>query len=164
MKRLGIAGFSGSGKTTLVTRLIPELRCRGLSVSTIKHTHHNVSVDRRGDASWELRQAGASEVAVAGNARWALLHEHHGEAESSVDDLVARMDPVDLLLIEGFKRHEHDKIEVHRPQVGKPLLAEEDAHIIAVASTAELPHLACPRLDLDDIQAIATFIIQRLAL
>ena len=121
MKLLGIAGYSGSGKTTLVVRLLPELRRRGLTVSTLKHTHHSVSVDQAGDASRALRDAGATDVVVASCQLWSLLHEHRDAPEPSLAELAARMTPVDLLLVEGFKKRPHEKIEVHRPATGAPL-------------------------------------------
>lgn len=160
MNIVGIAGYSGSGKTTLVVRLIPELRRRGFTVSTVKHTHHGVSVDRRGDASRRLREAGAVDVALVTDRRWALLREHRGEPEPSLDELAARMAAVDVLLVEGFKRHDHAKIEVHRPVTGKPLLCTDDPHIVAVASDAPLAGLSVPRLDLNDTVAIADAIAE----
>ena len=164
MKKLGIAGYSGSGKTTLLVRLLPALKARGLSASTIKHTHHNVAVDRKGDVSRALAAAGAREILIAGAARWALLHEHRDEPEAGVASLTQRMSPVDLLLVEGFKSHRHDKIEVHRPAHGKPLLCRDDPHVIAVASDQPLADLALPILDLNDVAAIAEFIVGRLGL
>ncbi len=161
MNIMGIAGYSGSGKTTLVVRLIPEIRRRGLTVSTVKHTHHNVSIDRAGDVSRALRDAGAVDVLVAARDRWALMHEHRGAAEPSVAALVERMTPVDLVLVEGFKAHAHDKIEVHRPAAGAPFLWVDDPHVIAVATDAPLPGLDVPVLDLNDIPAVADFIVER---
>lgn len=164
MKVLGIIGWSGSGKTTLLTRLIPELVSRRLAVSTVKHAHHAFDVDRPGKDSHRHRQAGASEVLVSSPARWALMHENRGGAEAELEDLLPRMTPVDLVLIEGFKRHAHDKIEIYRAAVGKPLLATEDASIVAVASTERLPALARPQLELDDIPAIADFVMRHCGL
>jgi len=158
---LGIAGYSGSGKTTLVERLIPALRRRGVRISTMKHTHHNVSLDRRGDVSRALRDAGAVEVAVLGPDVWAILRELHGAPEPGVEALAARMRPADLLIVEGFKQHAHDKIEVHRQATGKPLLCVDDPHIVAVASDTPLPGIAPPVLDLDDVEAITAFIVAR---
>ncbi len=155
---MGIAGFSGSGKTTLVTQLIPALTARGWSVSTVKHTHHSVLLDRPGDLSRALRAAGAAEVMCASPQRWALLHENRGAPEPRVSELAARMTPVDLLLVEGFKRYGHPKIEVYRPAVGKPLLCHEDPHIMAVASDVPLPGLPVPRLNLNDVPAIADYV------
>ena len=164
MKVFGLAGWSGSGKTTLVVRLIPALVARGLRVSTLKHAHHNFDVDKPGKDSYEHRQAGATEVLVTSGRRWALMHELRDAPEPTIEDLLPRMTAVDLLLIEGFKRQSHAKLEVHRPALGKPLLCPEDPHIVAVASDAPLPQVSLPRLDLDDIEAIADFIIDHCGL
>src|SRR4029078_9135789 len=126
MHILGLAGWSGSGKTTLINALIPELGARGLSASTIKHARHEFDIDRPGKDSWQHRQAGAHEVMVASSRRWALMHELQGAPEPTLDELMARMPPVDLLLVEGFKPDPHPKIEVHRPSIGKPLLYPDD--------------------------------------
>lgn len=164
MRVIGFAGWSGSGKTTLLVRLLPELVRRGLRVSTIKHAHHAFDIDTPGKDSYEHRQAGAHEVLVASANRFALMHELRGAAEPALDELISRMAPVDLLIVEGFKRHAHDKIEVHRPSTGKKLLAGEDPHIVAVASDGDLPGLTVPRLDLNDVAAIADFVVARLGL
>ena len=161
MNQLGIAGYSGSGKTTLVVRLIPELISRGLSVSTIKHTHHKVAIDRRGDLSRRLRDAAAHEVLLLGGSRWTLLRELRGENEPSVADFARQVAPVDLLIVEGFKRHGHEKLEVHRPALGKPMLWPDDPKVVAVASDAPLEGLPLPRLDLNDVSEIADFVIGR---
>jgi molybdopterin-guanine dinucleotide biosynthesis protein B len=158
-KRFGIAGWSGTGKTTLVRRLLPELIGRGLAVSTVKHAHHDFDVDRPGKDSYEHRAAGANEVMVASSVRWALIHEGRGAAEPSLDDLVARMAPVDLILIEGFKSECYDKLEVHRPSLGKKLLCDDDDDVVALASDAPIDGTGLPVLDLDDVVAIADFII-----
>lgn len=164
MKVFGLAGWSGSGKTTLLVRLIPALVARGLSVSTIKHAHHAFDVDRPGKDSHSHRLAGAREVMVSSANRFALMHELRGAPEPTVEELVARMSPVDLLLIEGFKHHAHDKLEVHRPALGKPLLAPGDPRVVAVASDVPLGGLPVPRLPLDDIEAIAGFVVDRCGL
>lgn len=164
MKVFGLAGWSGSGKTTLLVRLIPALVARGLSVSTIKHAHHAFDVDRPGKDSHSHRLAGAREVMVSSANRFALMHELRGAAEPTVEELVARMSPVDLLVIEGFKHHAHDKLEVHRPALGKPLLAPGDQRVVAVASDAPLEGLPVPLLPLDDIEAIAGFVVDRCGL
>jgi molybdopterin-guanine dinucleotide biosynthesis protein B len=158
MRVFGLAGWSGSGKTTLLTRLIPELIGRGISVSTIKHAHHEFDVDKPGKDSWLHRQAGAREVLVASSRRFALMHELRDAPEPSLDELIARMTPVDLLLVEGFKAHAHPKLEVHRPSVGKPFLYPADPHIVAVASDEALT-VALPVLPLADVAAIAEFIL-----
>lgn len=159
MKVFGFAGWSGSGKTTLLCKLIPELVSRGLKVSTLKHAHHNFDVDKPGKDSYEHRQAGASEVMISSGNRWALMHELRGAEEPKVEELVGRMSPVDLLLIEGFKKSAHPKLEIHRPSVNKPLLHPDDPHIVAVACDQPLENLSLPELDLNDVSGIADFII-----
>jgi len=154
----GLAGWSGSGKTTLLTRLIPELVGRGVTVSTVKHAHHEFDIDKPGKDSWLHRQAGASEVMVASSRRFALMHELREEPEPSLDELAARMAPVDLLLVEGFKAHAHKKLEVHRPSVGKPFLYPDDPHIVAIASDVALV-APLPVLALADVKAIADLIL-----
>jgi molybdopterin-guanine dinucleotide biosynthesis adapter protein len=159
MRIFGLAGWSGSGKTTLMTALIPELVSRGLSVSTLKHAHHAFDIDQPGKDSWRHRQAGAREVMISSQNRWALMHELRGTPEPTFEDLARRMNPVDILLVEGFKRHPHPKIEIHRPSLGKPLLHPEDPWIVAIASDEMLPGLRLPWLPLSDASAVATFIL-----
>ena len=159
MRILGIAGWSGSGKTTLVTRLLPVLKARGLQVSTMKHVHHAVEFDKPGKDSFEHRKAGAREVLLSSARRWALMAELPPETEEPpLDDLLGKLSPVDLVLVEGWKHGTHPKLEVHRPAVGKPLLAPDDPRVIAVASDAALDGLSIPRLDLNAVDAIADFI------
>ncbi len=157
---LGIAGWSGSGKTTLVRALIPELTGRGLRVSTIKHAHHNFDVDQPGKDSYEHRHAGAAEVLVSSARRWALMHEHRGEPEPTLWELLSKLAPVDLVLVEGFKHEGQDKLEVHRPALGKPLLAAEDPKVVAIASDAEIPDVRVQVLDLNEVAGVADFIIR----
>jgi molybdopterin-guanine dinucleotide biosynthesis protein B len=164
MRIIGLAGWSGSGKTSLVVRLLPALVARGLRVSTIKHAHHEFDVDTPGKDSYAHRAAGAHEVLVASARRFALMRELRDAPEPALEELVARLAPVDLLVVEGFKRHAHDKIEVHRPALGKKLLAPDDPGIVAVASDAALEGLRVPRLDLDDTAAIAAFVVARTGL
>jgi molybdopterin-guanine dinucleotide biosynthesis protein B len=161
MRIFGLAGWSGSGKTTLMTALIPELVSRGITVSTLKHAHHAFDVDQPGKDSWRHRQAGAREVMIFSQNRWALMHELRGAPEPLFDELVRRMGPVDLLLVEGFKRHPHPKIEVYRPSLGKPLLHPEDPLVVAIASDEMLPGLTLPWLPLSDAGAVAAFILGR---
>ena len=161
MQVFGIAGWSGSGKTTLLKGLIPDLIGRGLSVSSVKHAHHAFDIDVPGKDSYEHRAAGAREVMISSANRWALMHELKGDDEPSLDELIARMSPVDLLLVEGFKWEAHPKLEVHRPSVGKPLLQPDDPHIVAVASDTRLSGLDVPVIDLADIRGIADFIVRR---
>ena len=158
MKIFGFAGWSGSGKTTLVKAVIPALIERGLKISTIKHTHHNFDIDRPGKDSFEHRAAGAHEVVITGAARWALLHENRGEPEPDINAMLSRMSPVDLVIIEGFKSYSHPKMEVYRPEVGKPIICTDDPSVVAVASTASLD-VNIPQLDLNDVEAIAEFVI-----
>lgn len=156
MRVIGLAGWSGAGKTTLLCRLIPVLIAQGLHVSTVKHAHHDFDVDQPGKDSWEHRQAGAQEVLVASANRWALMHELRGDAEPDLADLLSRLSPVDLVLIEGFKRGGHPKLEVFRAANNKAPLYRDDPSVVAVASDAPMPNLALPWLHLDDIPAIAT--------
>jgi molybdopterin-guanine dinucleotide biosynthesis protein B len=163
MRIIGLAGWSGAGKTTLLARVIPLLTAQGLRVSTVKHAHHDFDVDKPGKDSWIHRQAGATEVLVASGRRWALMHELRDETEPALDTLLSRLTAVDLVLIEGFKRDPHPKIEVHRPANGKPLLYTDDPAIIAVATDAPLPDMALPVLALDDAGAVAAFVVQHAA-
>ncbi|KGM33217.1 molybdopterin-guanine dinucleotide biosynthesis protein B [Inquilinus limosus] len=158
MRVLGIAGWSGSGKTTLLAKLIPVLIGRGLTVSTIKHAHHDFDVDQPGKDSWRHREAGATEVLVSSDRRWALMHEHRGAAEPPLAELLAKLEPVDLVLVEGFKRETPPKLEVWRAATGKPPLHPEDPSIVAVASDGPIADPARTRLDIDDIEAIADFV------
>ncbi len=164
MRIFGLAGWSGSGKTTLMVKLVPELTGRGLGVSTMKHAHHTFDIDRSGKDSYRHRAAGATEVMVTSASRWALIHEHRGAPEPAIEDLVAHMTPVDLLIVEGFKRDAHPKLEVHRPANGKPLLCRRDPRVVAVASDAPLDGVGVPVIDLDDVPAIADFIVGHLGL
>lgn len=164
MQIFGLAGWSGSGKTTLMAALIPELIACGVTVSTVKHAHHDFDVDKPGKDSWRHREAGAREVMVASSRRWALMHELRGAAEPALDALVARMTPVDLVLVEGFKRHPHPKLEICRPALGLPLLHPDDPHIVAVACDEALPEAPLPCLPLGDPGAIARFILTHLGL
>lgn len=160
MKIFGLAGWSGSGKTTLMVQLIPDLIGRGLRVSTIKHAHHLFDVDQPGKDSHRHRTAGAQEVLITSAHRWVLMHENRADPEPPLAALLARLSPVDLVLIEGFKREAHPKLEIWRPETGKPLLAPDDPTMVAVATprAAALPALSCPRLDLDNVPEIADFI------
>ncbi len=155
---LGIVGWSGSGKTTLLTALIPHLRAAGLSLSTVKHAHHGFDMDRPGKDTYRHREAGAHEVMVATASRWALLHEVDGP-EPTLPDLLARMTPVDLVLVEGFKTHEFPKLEVHRPALGKPPIWPDWPDVVAVATDVRLAD--CPRtvLALDDPAAVAIWVM-----
>ncbi len=159
---MGFTGWSGAGKTTLITLLIPVLRARGLRVSTIKHAHHGFDLDKPGKDSWAHREAGAAEVLVASGKRWALMHELRDEAEPELRDLLTKLAPVDLVLVEGFKRTTPMKIEVHRPALGQTLIFPDDPAVAAVASDVPmaLPATVC-RLALGDVGAIADFVVSR---
>lgn len=161
MRVIGLAGWSGAGKTTLLCRLIPVLVAEGLRVSTLKHAHHAFDVDQPGKDSWEHRQAGATEVMVASARRWALMHELREAAEPRLPLLLERLSAVDLVLVEGFKREPHPKLEIHRPSAGQPLMQPQDGSIIAVVSDAALNVQGVPLLDLNDPAAIAAFVRAR---
>jgi molybdopterin-guanine dinucleotide biosynthesis protein B len=160
VKVLGLAGWSGAGKTTLLTKLIPELIRRGITVSTMKHAHHAFDVDQPGKDSYLHREAGATEVLVASANRWALMHEHRGTPEPDSKELMQHMSAVDLLLVEGFKRENHDKLEIYREANGKPLLASEDPNIVAILVDGPAPETRLPVIDLNDIGAIADFVMR----
>jgi molybdopterin-guanine dinucleotide biosynthesis protein B len=164
MKVMGLAGWSGSGKTTLMSRLLPALIELGFRVSTLKHAHHAFDIDRPGKDSYVHRMAGATEVMVASSNRWALMHELRGAPEPDMDALVTRMSAVDLLLVEGFKRHNHDKLEVYRRANGKPLLYPEDPRIVAVAADSAVPETKLPTFDLNDVGGIASFVLRHVGL
>ena len=156
---IGLAGWSGAGKTTLLARLIPELNARGLTVSTVKHAHHAFDVDRPGKDSHTHRQAGARQVLVASANRWALMTELRGAPEPPLRDLLARLSPVDLVVVEGFKRDSHPKIEIHRAANAKPWLHPEDPAIAAIASDVPPPATRLPHAHLDDIARIADLVL-----
>lgn len=159
---IGFAGWSGAGKTLLLTRLIPVLKSRGLSVSTLKHAHHAFDIDHPGKDSYRHREAGAHEVLIASSSRWALMHELRGAPEPALGELLGRMNAVDLVLIEGFKRNPHFKIEVHREANAKPWLYLDDASIGAIASDVPPPAgSALPWVGLNDYEAIADLVQTR---
>jgi len=160
MRIIGLAGWSGSGKTTLVTKLIPRLLARGLRVSTLKHAHHGFDLDQPGKDSFMHRAAGATEVIISSAKRWAILHELREEPEWDLSALVAKMSPVDLVLVEGFKRDAFPKLEIHRAANGKPLLHPDDPHIVAVACDSAVPDTKVPVVDLNDIEAIADLLLK----
>jgi molybdopterin-guanine dinucleotide biosynthesis protein B len=161
MRIIGLAGYSGSGKTTLLGKAIPRLIARGLTVSTLKHAHHEFDVDQPGKDSHTHRMAGATEVLVASSRRFALVHELRGEAEPPLAALLGKLAQVDLVLIEGYKRESHPKLEVHRAAVGMSLLAPNDPAIVAIASDVALPSAPVPVLDLNDVESIVEILIGR---
>ena len=158
MRVIGFAGWSGSGKTTLLVQLIPALTRRGLRVSTVKHAHHAFDIDQPGKDSFRHRGAGATEVLVGSAGRWALMHELRGAPEPGLAELLARMSPVDLVLVEGFKRGSHPKIEVFRAALGKPRLYPDDPSIVALAADPVFVS-AIPVVSLNDVDAVAALVL-----
>jgi len=158
MKVFGFAGWSGSGKTTLIEQLIPRFTRAGLTVSLVKHAHHSFDIDQPGKDSYRHREAGSKEVLVSSEKRWVIMHELHGDAEPSLDALIERMSPCDLLLVEGYKRYPMPKLEIYRGANGKPLLHPEDPNIVAVAADVPL-ETGLPWFRLDDYDRIAEFIL-----
>ena len=163
MRVYGITGWKNTGKTTLAERLVAELVWRGLSISTIKHAHHATDVDHPGRDSYRHRQAGAGQVIVASPERWALMTELRGQEEPPLEALLAQLAPCDLVLVEGFKRGFHPKVEAHRAAVGRPLLAPENPTIRALATDTPLDH-PLPQFDLNDVPRIADFILSEVGL
>ena len=163
MKVFGFAGYSGTGKTTLIERLIPRLVERGLRVSLIKHAHHAFDIDKPGKDSYRHREAGASEVLITSAQRWVLMHELRGEPEPDLATQLSRMSPCDLVLVEGYKRADIPKLEIHRPSTGKPLLHPADPNIVAVAADGPV-RTSLPVLDLNDYDAVVAFVVGRLGL
>ncbi len=159
MKVFGVVGYKNAGKTGLMERLVTEFTARGLTVSTLKHAHHAFDVDQPGKDSFRHRQAGARQVLVASGVRWALMSE---TPEPALPDLLAKLDPVDLVLIEGWKREGHPKIEAHRQETGHPLIAPGDPSVKAIAADHPIPDAPCPVLDLDDTAGIADLILEAL--
>ncbi len=160
MKVIGLAGWSGAGKTTLVLRLIPEFLRRGVTVSTIKHAHHAFEVDTPGKDSYEHRKAGAHEVLVSSSQRFALMRDLRGAPEPALAGHLARLAPVDLVIVEGFKREHIPKIEVFRESNGKPFLHGDDGDIRALASDLREPPKHLPHVHIDDVTAIADLVLR----
>ena len=163
MKVLGLTGSSGSGKTTLLVALMPRLLARGLTVSTVKHAHHGFDLDQPGKDSWQHRQAGAREVLIASGRRWALMHELD-TPEPALPELLARLSPVDLVVVEGFKSNPHPKIEIFRPSLGREPLWPGRDDIVAVATDSDIAADGRTMLPLDDAEAIAIWAIDHLGL
>lgn len=164
MRVFGIVGWKNNGKTTLVVRLVERLVASGLRVSTIKHAHHECDVDQPGKDSFRHRHAGATEVMLATSKRWMLVRELRDEPEPELDELLAKLAPTDLVIVEGFKRHDHPKIEVHRQERGTSLLATGDPSIVAVASDVPIPDCPVPVFDLNDVETAATIVLQTVGL
>ncbi len=164
MRIYGVTGWKNTGKTGLVERLVTEITARGFTVSTLKHAHHATEIDQPGRDSYRHREAGAREVLVASPNRWALMHELRGADEPPMEDLLAKMSPVDLVIIEGYKRGPHPKVETHRAEAGRDLLAPENPTIRAVASDSHHDGLSVPVFDLNDTKAVADFILAEVGL
>jgi molybdopterin-guanine dinucleotide biosynthesis protein B len=165
MKVFGLAGYSGTGKTTLLEALIPRLNAAGLRVSLIKHAHHRFDIDQPGKDSYRLREAGCSEVLLVSDHRWVLMHELHGAPEPSLEEQIVRFSDCDLVLVEGFKHTLIPKLEVHRPSLGKPLIARSGVEAVVVAVATDEPGVIAqqtdlPLLDLNDHDAITDFILR----
>lgn len=164
MNIYGIVGWKNSGKTTLVERLVIEITGRGFTVSTVKHAHHSFDVDHKGKDSHRHRSAGANEVLLASRNRWALMHENRGAPELPLSEFLKKLAPVDLVLIEGYKRDRHAKVEAHRAETKQGLLASEDDTVKAVAANYVVEGLSVPQFDLDDVSAIASHILREVGL
>ena len=158
MKIFGVTGWKNSGKTGLVERLVAEFIHRGLSVSTVKHAHHTFDVDHPGRDSYRHRVAGAKEVLLVSKNRWAIMHELRDEDEPNLAEILTKIEKVDLVIIEGFKRDRLPKIEAFREETNTPVIALQDDTIVAVAASSSLPDLSIPVFDLDSTSEIADFI------
>ena len=155
---IGVAGFKNAGKTTLVEKLVTELTGRGYRISTVKHAHHSFDIDHEGRDSFRHRKAGASEVAVVSRHRWAIIHESRDDAEPSLQDILSKLEPCDLVIVEGYKRDTHDKIEVRNLALQNPELAGDDPTIVAIAANGAVDNAPVPLFDRDDVSALASFI------
>jgi molybdopterin-guanine dinucleotide biosynthesis protein MobB len=163
MRIYGVTGWKNAGKTGLMERLVTEITGRGITVSTVKHAHHTFDVDQPGKDSHRHRMAGASEVLLASGNRWALMHELRDAGEPPLEALLSRLSPVDLVLVEGYKRDRHPKVEAFRAETGNPLIARDDPTIRAVAADSPV-EIDRPVFDLDDTMAIADFILREVGL
>ena len=157
---IGITGWKNSGKTTLTEKLVAELVKRGFRIATVKHAHHEFDIDHEGRDSYRHRKAGASEVAIVSSRRWALIHELEGETEPPLQEVLARLSPCDLVIVEGYKREGHKKIEVRRSEAKDVApLAPSDSSIIAIAADHTITDSNLPMFDVDDVAAITDFIV-----
>jgi molybdopterin-guanine dinucleotide biosynthesis protein B len=157
-KVIGVAGFKNAGKTTLVEKLVRELTRRGYRVSTVKHAHHSFDIDHEGRDSFRHRKAGASEVAVVSRHRWAIIHESRDDAEPPLSEILSKLAPCDLVIIEGYKRDGHDKIEVRNLELSHPELAGSDPTVVAIAANGRITAAPVPVFDRDDVSALADFV------
>jgi len=161
---IGIAGWKNSGKTTLTIHLVAELVARGLTVSTVKHAHHDAEVDHPGTDSYRHREAGAREVALVTGRRWALMHELRDAPEPGLDEILGRLSPVDLIIVEGFKGAAIPKIEVRRTEAVDSAPLDDDPNVIAIAGDVVVPGSPLPFFNLDDISGLADFVVSHLRL
>ncbi len=161
---IGVAGFKNAGKTTLVERLVSNLTSRGYRVSTIKHAHHSFDIDHEGRDSFRHRKAGATEVAVVSRHRWAIIHELREEDEPPLDRLLSKLAPCDLVIVEGYKRDTHHKIEVRNLALHHPELAGEDPTIVAIAANGRIDKAPVPVFDRDRVEELAAFVIRHMGL
>lgn len=164
MKVIGVAGFKNAGKTTLVEKLVSHLAGKGYRISTVKHAHHSFDIDHEGRDSFRHRKAGASEVAVISRERTAIIHELRGEKEPTLEEVLSALKPCDLVIVEGYKRDVHEKIEVRNLALDHPELAGDDPTVIAIAATGAIANAPVPVFDRDDVASLATFIISHLKL
>jgi molybdopterin-guanine dinucleotide biosynthesis adapter protein len=164
MNVIGVAGFKNSGKTTLVEKLVRHLTAQGYRISTVKHAHHSFDIDHEGRDSFRHRKAGASEVAVISNERTAIIHELRGEQPPSLEQVLAKLKPCDLVIVEGYKRDAHDKIEVRNLDLNHPVLAANDPTIVAVAANGPAKNETVPVFDRDDVSALAGFILKHIGM
>jgi len=159
MNIFGITGWKNSGKTTLTEKLVAELVQRGWKVSTVKHAHHDFDIDKPGADSFRHRQAGATEVAIVSGNRWALMHELRGEDEPPLESILSRLAPCDIVLVEGYKRESHRKIETRRLEAkDRTPLSAGDPNIVAIATDFAITDNSLPAFDLDDVKSIVDFI------
>lgn len=161
---IGVAGFKNAGKTTLVEKLVAELTRRGHRISTVKHAHHSFDIDHEGRDSFRHRKAGACEVAVVSRNRWAIIHESRDGEEPTLEEILAKLAPCELVIVEGYKRDAHDKIEVRNLSLAHPLLAGEDPTVVAIAANGAVGGAPVPVFDRDDVTALANFIEQHTGL
>lgn len=159
-KVIGVAGFKNAGKTTLVEKLVAELTRRGRRISTVKHAHHSFDIDHEGRDSFRHRKAGASEVAVVSRHRWAIIHESRDGEEPSLEEILSKLAPCDLVIVEGYKRDTHDKIEVRNLELSHPKLAGDDPTVVAIAANGPVAGAPVPVFDRDDVSALATFVLK----
>ena len=164
VKVIGVAGFKNAGKTTLVERLVRELTGRGYRISTVKHAHHSFDIDHEGRDSFRHRKAGATEVAVISRHLWAIIHELREEEEPPLSAILAKLAPCDLVIVEGYKRDGHDKIEVRNLALDHPKLAGDDPTVVAIAATGPVAEAPVPVFSRDDVAALADFIIKHMGL